>query len=148
MVDPYSKQWKAAADKEIAQFEKMSVYEWAELPPGSKLMTGRWIFTLKRQVDLSVDKFKGRFVVQGFRSVPGIHHTETFAPTADSATARCLLAVAAVRDWEAEQMDVTAAFLYGPLHEDIYLVPPEGYEDGSGRVWKLRKALYGLKQAP
>ncbi|GJP37947.1 hypothetical protein CLOM_g22393 [Closterium sp. NIES-68] len=25
---------------------------------------------------------------------------------------------------------------------------PEGYNDGSGRVWKLKKALYGLKQAP
>ncbi|GJP36027.1 hypothetical protein CLOM_g20568 [Closterium sp. NIES-68] len=25
---------------------------------------------------------------------------------------------------------------------------PEGHNDGSGRVWKLKKALYGLKQAP
>ncbi|CAI7817346.1 unnamed protein product, partial [Closterium sp. NIES-54] len=25
---------------------------------------------------------------------------------------------------------------------------PEGFDDGSGRVWKLKKALYGLKQAP
>ncbi|GJP36631.1 hypothetical protein CLOM_g21115 [Closterium sp. NIES-68] len=25
---------------------------------------------------------------------------------------------------------------------------PEGYNDGSGRVWKLKKALYGLKQDP
>ncbi|GJP40382.1 hypothetical protein CLOM_g24652 [Closterium sp. NIES-68] len=29
-----------------------------------------------------------------------------------------------------------------------YMEQPEGYNDGSGRVWKLKKALYGLKQAP
>jgi hypothetical protein len=47
-------------------------------------------------------------------------------------------------------MDVSAAFLYGPLTEDIYVRPPDGVEDpeGRNRVWKLRKALYGLKQAP
>ncbi|CAI7795797.1 unnamed protein product, partial [Closterium sp. NIES-54] len=28
------------------------------------------------------------------------------------------------------------------------LVAKEGFDDGSGRVWKLKKALYGLKQAP
>ncbi|CAI7730824.1 unnamed protein product [Closterium sp. NIES-53] len=28
------------------------------------------------------------------------------------------------------------------------MAQPEGFDDGSGRVWKLKKALYGLKQAP
>ncbi|GJP69083.1 hypothetical protein CLOP_g25705 [Closterium sp. NIES-67] len=32
--------------------------------------------------------------------------------------------------------------------EETYMEQPEGYNDGSGRVWKLKKALYGLKQAP
>ncbi|CAI7794333.1 unnamed protein product [Closterium sp. NIES-54] len=30
----------------------------------------------------------------------------------------------------------------------IFIEQPEGFDDGSGRVWKLKKALYGLKQAP
>ncbi|CAI7728383.1 unnamed protein product [Closterium sp. NIES-53] len=34
------------------------------------------------------------------------------------------------------------------LEEEIFMVQPEGFDDGSGRVWKLKKALYGLKQAP
>lgn len=45
-------------------------------------------------------------------------------------------------------MDVSGAFLYGPIEEDIYMTPPEGYEEPDGKVWKLEKALYGLKQAP
>ncbi|CAI7870024.1 unnamed protein product [Closterium sp. NIES-53] len=29
-----------------------------------------------------------------------------------------------------------------------FMAQREGFDDGSGRVWKLKKALYGLKQAP
>ncbi|CAI7737253.1 unnamed protein product [Closterium sp. NIES-54] len=32
--------------------------------------------------------------------------------------------------------------------DDKELFAPVGFDDGSGRVWKLKKALYGLKQAP
>ncbi|CAI7832326.1 unnamed protein product [Closterium sp. NIES-54] len=39
-------------------------------------------------------------------------------------------------------MDITTAFLNGIILE------PEGLDDGSGRVCRLKKAIYGLKQAP
>ncbi|CAI7867903.1 unnamed protein product [Closterium sp. NIES-53] len=45
-------------------------------------------------------------------------------------------------------MDVTTAFLNGILEKEIFMAQPEGFDDGSDRVWKLKKALYGLKQAP
>ncbi|CAI7873895.1 unnamed protein product [Closterium sp. NIES-53] len=45
-------------------------------------------------------------------------------------------------------MDVTTAFLNGVLDEEIFMAQPEGFDDGSGRVLRLKKALYGLKQAP
>ncbi|CAI7773383.1 unnamed protein product [Closterium sp. NIES-53] len=45
-------------------------------------------------------------------------------------------------------MDVTPTFLNGILEEDIFLAQPEGFDDGSGRVLKLKKAFYGLKEAP
>lgn len=47
-----------------------------------------------------------------------------------------------------KQFDVKTAFLYSKLDEDIYTWQPEGYDDGSGRVWKLKRSLYGLKQSP
>ncbi|CAI7885657.1 unnamed protein product [Closterium sp. NIES-53] len=45
-------------------------------------------------------------------------------------------------------MDVTTAFLNVVLEEEIFMAQLEEFDDGSGRVWKLKKALYGLKQAP
>ena len=51
-------------------------------------------------------------------------------------------------DWEVHHVNVIAAYLHGPLEEDIYMVISDGIEgSGSGCFWKLRKALYGLKQA-
>ena len=47
-------------------------------------------------------------------------------------------------------MDVTTAFLYAPLDEEISMKQIEGYEDPAfpDKVLKLNKSLYGLKQAP
>lgn len=60
-----------------------------------------------------------------------------------------MLALAAARDWDLEQMDVSTAFLYGELEEDIYMDQPEGFVDSEHPDWvcKLKKTLYGLKQS-
>ncbi|CAI7865223.1 unnamed protein product, partial [Closterium sp. NIES-53] len=61
---------------------------------------------------------------------------------------KTVLAGAAVKGWHVKQMDITTAFLNGILLEDIYMAQPDGYEDGTSRVCKLKKAIYDLKQAP
>jgi hypothetical protein len=58
-----------------------------------------------------------------------------------------LFAMAVERDMEIHQMDVVGAYLNGKLEDDIYMEQPEGFNDGSGRVWKMDRAIYGLKQA-
>jgi hypothetical protein len=45
-------------------------------------------------------------------------------------------------------VDISSAFTYGELKEEIYMRQPEGYHTGGpNMVFRLRKLLYGLKQA-
>ena len=61
-----------------------------------------------------------------------------------------MLAAAALEGMQMEQMDVTMAFLYATLEEEVYLEIPEGMfeEDMTKKVLRLFKTLYGLKQSP
>lgn len=61
---------------------------------------------------------------------------------------RVVLAMAASRQLHLLQFDVTTAFLNGVLEEVIFMKQPESFNDGTGRVCRLKKSLYGLKQAP
>jgi hypothetical protein len=60
-----------------------------------------------------------------------------------------LLAVAALNDWELDQMDAVTAFLNAPMgDEELYVRVPDGFHKQPDTVFRLRKAIYGLKQAP
>ena len=93
---------------------------------------------------------KARLVAQGFSQVEGIDFGETYAPVARLESIRILLAYASHHNFKLQQMDVKSAFLNGPLHEEVYVKQPPGFEDLNfpNHVYKLDKALYGLKQAP
>ncbi|GJT01739.1 retrovirus-related pol polyprotein from transposon TNT 1-94 [Tanacetum coccineum] len=58
------------------------------------------------------------------------------------------IALATAKQWPLHQLDINNAFLHGYTDEEIYMLPPEGYNKASkGQVCKLSKSLYGLKQA-
>ena len=44
-------------------------------------------------------------------------------------------------------MHAVTAFLNGDLEEQILMVQPEGFDDGSNCVCCLKKSLHGLKQS-
>ena len=85
-----------------------------------------------------VDVYKSRLVVKGFQQKEGVDYNEVLAPTAKAPTLRVLLAGAAVCGWHIQQMDVKTAFLYSDIKEEIYMKQPSGYDDGSGRVCRLK----------
>ena len=80
----------------------------------------------------------------------GIDFEETFSPVAKMATVRAVIAMAAAKGWDLQQMDVKNAFLNGDLQEEVYMEQPELYVHPKllHYVCRLKKALYGLKQAP
>jgi hypothetical protein len=85
--------------------------------------------------------------VRGFEQKEGIDYHNTFAPVAKFQSVSIIAAFGAKRKMFDRQMDVDTAFLYSPVQEDVWVLPPKGWAP-KGKVWKLKKALYGLKQAP
>ena len=89
-------------------------------------------------------KYKARLVVRGFNQIRGMDYDLTYALVADMTTIRTFLTLVAMRDLELWQWDVKNAFLHGLIDKEVFMTHPDGYNDGSGRVWKRKKSLYGL----
>ncbi|CAI7892332.1 unnamed protein product [Closterium sp. NIES-54] len=89
-----------------------------------------------------------RLVAKGYQQKEKVDYKELFAPVVKPTMLRTLFAGDAIKGWVVKQMDLTTAFLNSILEKEIFMAQPQGFDDGSGRVWKLKKALYGLKQAP
>ncbi|CAI7863419.1 unnamed protein product, partial [Closterium sp. NIES-53] len=146
---PYSSQWQAAMDAEMASWKSTGTYV-DEVPPrGANIVSAMWIFRVKRPPG-SPPVFKARYVARGFSQRQGVDHFQTFSPTPKMTTLRVLLHVAAQRDYELHSLDFSTAFLQGSLHEEIWLRRPPSFTGSfpPGTQWSLRRPVYGLRQAP
>ncbi|CAH9145017.1 unnamed protein product [Cuscuta epithymum] len=140
--------WREAMQKEITALEENQTWILVNLPAGKRIVDSKWVYKIKYKPNGEVERYKARLVARGFTQVEGVDFHETFAPVAKLVTVRCMLAVAAKRNWVVHQLDVNNAFLHGDLSEDVYMRIPQGFmKKGDTRVCKLQKSLYGLRQA-
>lgn len=141
--------WRQAMQEEYDALVANETWDAVPLPKGKNVIGSKWVLRIKRNSDGSVNKFKARFVAQGFSQVYGEDYFDTFSPVTRGTSIRCLVALAAQGGWKLHHMDVCSAFLNAEVKEEIYVRPPPGMEEElRGRVLHLRKSLYGLKQAP
>ena len=145
-----SPMWKEAIKSEIDSLLHNHTWELVDLPSGCKPLSSKWIFKRKRKVDGSIDKYKARLAIKGFRQTEGLDYFDTYSPVTRINSIRMVLAIAALKDLEVHQMDVKTAFLNGDLNEEIYMEQPEGFSTPGQemKVCRLVKSLYVLKQAP
>ncbi|GJT29718.1 calcineurin B-like protein 4 [Tanacetum coccineum] len=110
----------------------------------------KWIFKKKRKADGTVDKYKARLVIKGFRQREGLDYFDTYSLVTRITSIRMILAIAALRNLEVHQIDVKKAFLNGDLEEEIYMNQPEGFMAPGleSKVCRLVKSLYDLRKAP
>ena len=61
-----------------------------------------------------------------------------------------MVALGTAKGMEMHRKDVTTAFLYAPLEEEVYMEQPEGtgLPGNENKVMQLLKCLYGLKLSP
>ena len=121
-----------------------------DLPPGSKPLGYKWIFKKKMKTDGSIDKYKARLVIKGYKQKEGLDYFDTYSPVTRISSIRMLIAIAAIHNLEMHQMDVKTTFLNGDSDEEIYMEQSEGFivPGQEKKVCRLVKSFYRLKQAP
>ena len=146
--------WREAINKELSGLLERQVWTLvlaSSMPSGSNLMNCHYVFAVKRLADGSVEKFKARLVADGNTQKYGVDFNRVFATVVKPTTLRLLLVLAAARDYNLHQVDITQAYLQAALDTDLYMRCPPGVHpfDAQGRplVCKLQRSLYGLRQA-
>ncbi|KAL3675930.1 hypothetical protein R1sor_025878 [Riccia sorocarpa] len=143
------KQWKLAAESELKSMAENQVWKLVELPAGRKVVDCKWVLRRKLGADGKIQRYKARLVAKGFTQIRGIDFEETFSPVVAMDSFRAVMAMAAAKDWEVQQMDVDTTFLNGELEEEIYMRHPPDFEELGKKhlVCRLKCAIYGLRQA-
>ncbi|CAI5496572.1 unnamed protein product [Closterium sp. Naga37s-1] len=148
LAGPDREKWLVSRDAEYQSLLENGTWDLVVLLEGKKAVQCKWVLWIKTDDKGQVTIYKSRLVAKGFMQKEKQDFNEIFAFTAKPPTLRVLLADAAVSGESIIQMVISTAFLNGILEEDVYMTQPPGYEDGTGRVCKLKKSIYGLKQAP
>ena len=148
---PDRDQWAAARAREFGGLSAKNVFTWVrrdEIPPGSKILTTRYVYNFKVDENNVITSYKARLVVRGFEARFGLEYYETFSGTVKQTTIRTIMSLAAHERLRLHQFDVEQAFLTAKLDdgEAVFVHPPSDVHR-PGMVWRLDKALYGLKQA-
>ena len=154
LASPEATYWREAIHKELRALLDIGTFQFLrlqDLPPQANVLRCHMLFTVKRNRDGSIDKFKCRLVADGNSQQWGLDFTRVFSTVAKISTLRVVLAIAAARDYNLTCADIRQAYLQAPLNEDIYMRVPPGLPaldaTGSPLVVKLRRSLYGLRQA-
>ena len=118
------KEWADAMVEEYQSIMKNDVREIVPIPKNKLVVSLKWIFKTKHSADGSIEKYKERFVAQGFSQKEGIDYEETFAPVARYTSIRTILSLASNMKWKLHQMDVNTSFLNFLIEEVVYIEKP------------------------
>ena len=88
MSTPEAAYWHEAMCTEIQCLKEHNTWKLTKLPTGAKLVRGRWVYTVKLDVNGGIARYKARWVARGFTQQYGIDYEETYASVARMTTIR------------------------------------------------------------
>ena len=82
----------------VEQFQALRdnhIWDVVQCPPIVKVISCKWIYSIKLRFDGTLDHYKARLVVLGNKQEYGVDYEETFSPVAKMTTVRMVISIAA-----------------------------------------------------
>ena len=145
--------WEEAWNLERSNMERLGVLEQCDWPEdGSNVCGSTLVCKIKRLATGLLDKYRVRWVAQGFSQRWGMDFFDTASPVVSTAALRVICAIASCTpNCIKKQFDVPVAFLRTKLNETVYMAAPPGVElprkNGKRQCFLCKRSIYGLKQS-
>ncbi|CAN0218762.1 unnamed protein product [Ascophyllum nodosum] len=110
-ASPEGPNWQRASKSKIDGQLARQVWKVVPRPNGKTVLGTKTTFKPKIEKDGRIEKYKCRFVAQGFRQIKGIHYDESSSPTPSQSSIRMVLGIAEAKDMELRQLNVHMAYL-------------------------------------
>ncbi|KAJ9697298.1 hypothetical protein PVL29_009198 [Vitis rotundifolia] len=140
--------WKNAMLEEIHALEDNHTLKLVDLPQEKKVVSCKWVFTVKVNPDGSMARLKASLVARGNAQTYGVDYSDTFSPVAKLNSIRLFISIVASQQWMIHQLDIKNAFLHGDLEKEVYMEQPVGF---SPRAWfgKFNKEIqaFGMNKS-
>ena len=107
--------------EEYESIMKNDVQDVVPRSKGKSVVTSKWLFKIKHGVDGSIEKYKARFMAQGFSQKEGEYYDDIFASVARYTTFCSIVSLATSQGWTLHQMDVKKKFLHVMLQEEVFV---------------------------
>ncbi len=135
--------WREAMRVEYEALIANGTWVLVDCPNYQHVLSGKWAFKQKRDINGNIKKYKARWIGRGFQQREGVDCFETYTSVVKVATNKALFAVTAHKRFHSHQCDATTVFLNSQLWVEFYIEKPEFFHNGnSNQVLMLLKALY------
>jgi len=108
-------------NSEIKTLEINNTWKLVDLSEGKTLIPCKWVYKIKRKAYRNIERYQARLAAKGYTRREEIDFFETYFPIAKLTTSRMILALATIKDWHLERLDVDNAFLHDNLTNAVFV---------------------------
>ncbi|CAF4915782.1 unnamed protein product [Rotaria socialis] len=116
--------WISAINEELSAIASFDVYDVVPRPEKGKVLTNRWVLTIKKSSNGVIERYKVRLVVREFEEITD-NSWNFYSPTLAKTVFRIFFVIVASKNLKMKQLDVKNAFLNGTLPNTVYVELPE-----------------------
>ena len=93
VTSPDGPMWKEAIKNEVDSIMQNHTWELVDLPTGCKPLGSKWVFKKKLKTDGTIDKYKARLVIKGYKQQKGLDYFDTYSPVTRITSIRMMFAL-------------------------------------------------------